>query len=167
MARPRKIDLSFEEKIRLIKAAGISLLPAEVDIEKEPAPKDEEIKALTSLKERVSKILNIIRDKPIKATEMIYLVMYDIENNKIRTLIARYLVEKGCIRIQKSVYMVRCTPVLYQEIKNTLKEIQECYDNNDSMLLIPISANTPGSMEIIGRDVQIDSLVEKPNTLFF
>lgn len=98
---------------------------------------------------------------------MLSLIMYDIEDNKVRTLIAKYLTEKGCIRIQKSVYMLRAEVKLYREITETLKEVQQCYDNKDSILLVPIPANTPGSMQIIGKDLQIDTLVNKPNVLFF
>ncbi|HRP56371.1 CRISPR-associated endonuclease Cas2 [Agriterribacter sp.] len=166
MARPRKKEYTFIEKLRMIKAAGIvtakttALLPPT----SKPDAGDEKLPVLN---ERIKQILHIIKDKPMKATETLSMILYDIEDNKVRNLIAKYLLEKGCIRIQKSVYMLRANPKLYTEICRTLKEVQECYENTDSILLVPIPHNTPRSMQIIGKDIQITSLVDKPNVLFF
>ena len=163
MARPRRKEYTFAEKLRLIKTAGISI--QEEKVKTVPLCEDEE--SLPVLNERIKQLLHIIKDKPMKATETLAMILYDIEDNKVRNLIAKYLLEKGCIRIQKSVYMIRARPKLYSEICQTLKEVQECYDNADSILLVPIPHNTPGSMQIIGKDIQITSLVDKPNVLFF
>lgn len=163
MARPRKQEYTFAEKLRLIKTAGITMQQAE----NKTAPSGGEEEPLPVLNDRIKQLLHIIKDKPMKATETLAMILYDIEDNKVRNLIAKYLIEKGCIRIQKSVYMIRAKPKLYSEICQTLKEVQECYDNTDSILLVPIPHNTPGSMQIIGKDIQITSLVDKPNVLFF
>lgn len=122
---------------------------------------------LGSLQGRIKQILKIFKTEPVKAVEMLAIIMYDIENNKVRALIAKYLKEKGCIRIQKSVYIAKMPRKLYQEINQTLKEIQEIYENKDSIIMMPIPTNSPGSMNIIGKDIQISSLIDKPNALFF
>jgi len=166
MGRPRKKVYTLQEKLLLLKKAGLN---TSVDKSKESMDADEDRKedTIEALPDRIRKMLEIIKSSPIKATEMLALVMYDIEDNKVRTLIAKYLIEKGCIRIQKSVYMLRAASKLYREISQTLKDVQETYDNSDSILLVPIPANTPGNMQIIGKDLQIDSLVNDPNVLFF
>jgi CRISPR-associated protein Cas2 len=166
MPRPPKKEYTILQKLALLKKAGLSIALSKAEIE--PAlPEVADMAPLGSLPERIKQMLEIIQSSPIKATDMLSLIMYDIEDNKVRTLIAKYLTEKGCIRIQKSVYMLRAEVKLYREITETLKEVQQCYDNKDSILLVPIPVNTPGSIQIIGKDIQIDTLVNKPNVLFF
>lgn len=166
MPRPQSKIYSFQEKLALLKKAGLNTALQKQEIETSLPPEDDTA-PLGTLTERIKQLLSIIQSSPIKATDMLSLIMYDIEDNKVRTLIAKYLTEKGCIRIQKSVYMLRAEVKLYREITQTLKEVQQCYDNKDSILLVPIPANTPGSMQIIGKDLQINTLVDNPNVLFF
>jgi CRISPR-associated endonuclease Cas2 len=161
MPRPKKVEISLKEKLLLIKAAG--LMAEQETIDKTDVFPD----GIQPLNERIRKILNIVQSSPMKATEMLFLVMYDIENNKVRTLIAQYLLDKGCIRIQKSVYFARTKPVIFREICQTLKEVQEAYENVDSIVIVPVHAQATGSMRIIGKDIQIDSLIDPPNTVFF
>jgi len=166
MARPKKKVYTLQEKIALLKQAGLS--PRQEDqAALDESKTDIPFRPNEALSERVKKLLDIIQSEPLKATDMLSLIMYDIEDNKVRTLIAKYLIEKGAVRIQKSVYMLRAESKLYREIIETLKEIQSCYENADSIIAVPIPSNTPGSMQIIGKDVQIDTLVNKPNVLFF
>lgn len=164
MGRPRNADYSLKEKLAIIKKAGLNEERTERN-EKEIVTVSEE--EMADLPERIKKMLHIIRDKPVKATDMLSIIMYDIENDKVRTQIAKYLIKKGCIRIQKSVYMLRAEKKLYSKIAEDLKEVQEYYENQDSIILVPIPSNTPGSMQIIGKDIQIDTLVKNPNVLFF
>src|SRR5690554_4909906 len=101
MARPRNIDYNFKEKMALIKQAGMH--PQEI---KDKAITDsetpgKEVLEYASLPERIKELLKMIQSSPVKATEMLSLIMYDIENDKVRTLLAKYLIEKGCVRIQK------------------------------------------------------------------
>ncbi len=93
--------------------------------------------------------------------------MYDIENDKIRRLIAKYLEKKGLIRIQKSIFIADTEPKLFEEIRQTLKEIQEMYENNDSIILVPISADEVRSMKIIGKNIDIDLISGNSNVLIF
>jgi hypothetical protein len=44
---------------------------------------------------------------------------------------------------------------------------RSAYDNHDSILLVPIQSSTVGSMQIIGKDIQVQSLIDPPNTLFY
>lgn len=48
-----------------------------------------------------------------------------------------------------------------------MKEVQECYDNNDSILLIPISTDEIRAMKLIGKNIDFDLAIKNRNTLFF
>jgi CRISPR-associated endonuclease Cas2 len=157
MARPKKKTFSLKEKLERIRQAGIS----------EPATPLSETDRVRPLGERVQLMLKIVKDKPIKATEMTYLIMYDISNDKVRTQIAKYLEKQGCVRIQKSVFMARTENPHFQEIYDTLKEVNSYYRNEDSIILVPVNASDVRSMKLIGKNVQIETVVDKPNTLFF
>lgn len=133
----------------------------------ESAPKLEEEDVLLPLRERVEKMLGIIRSKPIKATDMVYLIMYDISDNKVRSQISKYLQRQGCIRIQKSVFIVRTEHPQFQEIHDTLKEVNSYYLNEDSIILAPLNASDMRAMKLIGKNLHIEAITDKPNTLFF
>ncbi|MBV6428512.1 MAG: CRISPR-associated endoribonuclease Cas2 [Haliscomenobacter sp.] len=159
MGRPKKHAIGLSEAIRRIKAAGIrETTPPE------PASEDE---LLLPLSERIVRILQIIRDDPQKATEMIYLIMYDITDNKVRTQIAKHLEKQGCTRIQKSVFLARSEARNFQEIHDTLRDVNDMYDNEDSIILVPVNASDARAMKLIGKNVQIEAITDKPNTLFF
>lgn len=162
MARPKKKAYNLKEKLQKIKKAGLTVQP-----EGPSGPEKEEEGTLGNLQDRVRKILQLVRDPNKNKFDMIYLVMYDIEDDRVRTHIAKYLLSKGCIRIQKSVYMARTHQQVFQEINDTLKEVQAAYDNDDSILLVPVQSSTISSMKILGKDIQVQSLVDPPNTLFY
>ncbi len=162
MARPKKKEYQLKEKLEKIREAGLPMPSPE------PSPTPPSTKeGVGSLQERIRKILQLVRDPNKNQYDMIYLVMYDIEDDRVRTHIAKYLLSKGCIRIQKSVYMARTHQQVFQEINDTLKEVQQAYDNDDSILLVPVQSTTISSMKILGKDIQIQSLVDPPNTLFY
>ena len=98
---------------------------------------------------------------------MNYIILYDIEDDKVRKLVAKYLLQKGCVRIQKSVFMANTTHEKFQELHNTLKDINSYYENNDSIIVVPINVADVRSMKLIGKNVNIDILTDPPNTLFF
>jgi CRISPR-associated protein Cas2 len=121
---------------------------------------------IPSLPQKIKIILKIIKDKPKKPGDMIYIIMYDIESNKVRSEIAKFLIKKGCIRIQKSVYLIRNKPEHIMKIYRSLVEVQQTYDNQDSIILVPVDISSLKSMKLIGKEVNIERIIEKPNTLF-
>jgi len=157
MSRPKKVELTLKERLKKIRDAGLTPPPEAVKPATDLAP----------MPERIRQILQLVRRPAQNPYDMLYLVMYDIEDDRVRTAIAKYLLSKGCIRIQKSVYMSRSKQQEYHEISQTLKEVQEAYDNNDSILLVPVTSTNVGSMKILGKDIQIESIIDPPNTLFF
>lgn len=54
-----------------------------------------------------------------------------------------------------------------QDIAQKLTEIQKMYDNNDSILIVPLSEDYARAMKIIGQEVDIDLILHSKNTLFF
>ena len=102
-----------------------------------------------------------------KATEMYCFIMYDIENNKVRRLVAKYLERKGCIRVQKSIFFAKLHRNMYREVGETLREIQEAYEGADSILLVPVGEDALGHFVIIGRKLEFKMMAHVPHTLFF
>jgi CRISPR-associated endonuclease Cas2 len=160
MPRPKKVVFNLKERLEKIKLAGLHKAVSE------DPPENIETDFLP-LPERIRRVLQLIQDPNKNKFDMVYLIMYDIENNKVRTLIAKYLLSKGCIRIQKSVYVARTHHQVFEEIRSTLKEIQEAYDNEDSIILTPVQTTSIQSMKIIGKNIELGSLIDPPNTLFY
>lgn len=148
---------SLKERLQHIARAGIQPPPARI-------PPEEQ---LPELNERVAQILGIIQAAPLKATTMVYLIMYDITDDKVRREIANYLITTGCTRIQKSVYLIKTENARFKEIHHTLREVNELYANEDSIILVPVNSSDVRGMQLIGQNVDIQLITDPPNTLFF
>jgi len=159
MQRKKRTPLTLPEKLAKVKAAGLNPIAS-------PNPFDPYQQNIENMEERIERVLSIY-SKAIKPLDMIYFVMYDIENNKVRNLIAKYLKKNGCIRVQRSVFLASSDREKFNEIHTTLKQIQEFYDNNDSIVVVPVSADSVRSMKIIGQKIEIDLALGNRNTLFF
>ncbi|WP_249170570.1 hypothetical protein [Porphyromonas levii] len=48
-----------------------------------------------------------------------------------------------------------------------LAEVQACYDNEDSILIVPISTDYLQAMKVIGAAIDVDLILKRKNTLFF
>lgn len=164
MTRKKVAIINLVEKIQLLKAAGIQIPPPKNTVLLND--ESEEI-SLQPLPERIQHILGIIKSKPQKATTMNFLILYDIEDDKVRKIIAKYLQQKGCVRIQKSVFMANSSHQQFLEIHSALKDINDFYENTDSIIVAPINVADVRSMKLIGKNVNIDILTNPPNTLFF
>ncbi len=158
MARPRKKEFDLKEQLKCLQKAGLRPPP------ERPSEADN---LLDPLPERVRKILGIVQAGPLKATEMTWLIMYDISDDRVRLQIAKYLIRQGCIRIQKSVFIARSENKHFEEVYQTLKEVNEMYDNEDSIILVPVNASDVRSMKLIGKNVNIQAITDPPTTLFF
>ncbi|MFW6351811.1 MAG: CRISPR-associated endonuclease Cas2 [Bacteroidota bacterium] len=91
--------------------------------------------------------------------------MYDIEDDKVRRYVAKYLERKGCVRIQKSVFLAEAHRKIYQEIGETLKEVNEIYTNRDSIYLVPVSSDEIKATRIIGEGFDANLFTDPPGTL--
>ncbi|GAB2801430.1 hypothetical protein GCM10027275_54460 [Rhabdobacter roseus] len=99
--------------------------------------------------------------------EMYCFIMYDIESNKVRRLVAKYLEKKGCQRVQKSVFFARLHRHLHRDIADTLRQIQEAYQNHDSILILPVGEDMLNKLNCIGKDFEWEVLTASRHTLFF
>jgi len=98
---------------------------------------------------------------------MLFFVMYDIESNKVRYNVVKYLERQGCMRIQKSIFLADLPSEKYQAIKSDLAEVQSLYDNHDSIIVCPVSLDLLQSMKIIGKNIDMHIVIKDTNTLFF
>jgi len=155
----KKPEIPFVEIMKKLNSAGL----------KKTAPNrvlsgEEEI---MSLENRVEYLLDIIHRDKRPASNMLFFVMYDIESNKVRYQIMKYLIKKGCTRVQKSIFLADLPSSIYNTIREELALVQESYDNNDSILIFPISTDYLSAMKIIGQSIDIDVITRSKNTLFF
>ena len=98
---------------------------------------------------------------------MLFFVMYDIESNKVRALVHKYLKRMGCTPIQRSIFLADTEIETYNQIKSDLADVQEAYENNDSIIVLPVSTDYLRMMKIIGQKIEVDVITHSRNTLFF
>lgn len=155
-----KKELSFIEAMMKIHRSGLSKGKA-------VNRKINAIDQLTSVEERIKEIFAIFNSSYKNIGNMLFFVMYDIESNKVRRLIVKYLEKKGCLRIQKSIFIGNLPVGVYNEIRDDLAAVQECYENCDSILVVPIPSDYLQSMKVIGKNINIDIITKTKSTLFF
>lgn len=158
MKKKKPDSISWFPKTVYLRKAGIGFSPARKS--------EKDIVEIEELPKRVQMLLDIIK-KPKSGSDMLFIIMYDIEDNKVRTQVAKYLVKAGCVRIQKSVYVAQLQRKKYADIKETLSDVQQMYENNDSILMVPVSTDELKAMNIIGKNIDITLFTDPPNTIFF
>lgn len=159
MAKEKRKEISFYEKILRMKKAGLGNNP-NLSI----LTGNHELLPLSERLPYVDKILKKYKNK--KIDDMYAFVLYDIEDNRVRNHIAKYLIKKGCVRVQKSVFLAELKRKLYDEIHTTLKEINTMYDNHDSIFFIPVGEDVLNKMKIVGKNIDFELAVNPGNTLF-
>ncbi|MBK9290664.1 MAG: CRISPR-associated endonuclease Cas2 [Bacteroidetes bacterium] len=158
--RRKRKEVSFVEHMLGMKRAGLTHRSAGL---KTPPPAD----PLAPLDERIAALLEIHRRHHANPERMLYFIFYDIENNKVRNQIAKYLIRNGCLRVQKSVFFAESERQLFDRIYHDLKTIQELYDNTDSIFFVPVSADQLRAMKIVGQSMDFDLVIGNRTTLFF
>lgn len=161
MPRRNWKSLSTDEILNRIRRAGIS------ESNRLASDVDEQDKEIPDLNTRLKQLLSLADNINRKPTDMIYLVMYDIESNKVRNLVAKYLISQGCIRIQNSIFIADTTPEQCKSIKHDLAEVQASYDNNDSIIVVPLTMTNVGAMHIIGKSIDLNLVIKKQSAMFF
>ena len=159
-SKKKKDALTYLQKLRKLKTSGLEHSPV---INREANDLD----ALPTLEERVRTILGIIKKREIIANDMLFFVMYDIESNKVRYNVVKYLERLGCFRIQKSIFLANLSIEKYESIKHDLAEVQDLYENHDSIIVCPVSSDYLSSMKVIGQSINLDLITRSKNTLFF
>lgn len=160
MAKKVRKVLTFVEKMQKFIHAGISESAV-------PNRLSNDMADLSSLDERIKRILGLVNRINRPASNMLFFVMYDIESDKVRHQVVKYLQRKGCTRVQRSIFLADLAMSEYDCIRKDLAEVQAAYENNDSILVVPISADYLRSMKVIGQKVELDIIMHNKNTLFF
>lgn len=158
--KKKKKEISFGEKMLMLKKAGMER-PKQIS-----TSEGNSLDALDSIDERISKILEIVYSNK-NGLYMIYFVMYDIEDNKVRKEVSKYLEKKGLVRIQKSIFFGNTKRDVYTQIHQDLKEVNSVYENADSIVMVPVSTDEVKAMKLIGSNVDFDIIMQNRNTLFF
>lgn len=161
MPRKSKPPMSAKEILEKIRSAGI----APTDVIYKDTPQD--AIPLEPLSQRLKHVLNLTMNRPHSKETMLFFVMYDIESNKVRKLVAKYLIRQGCFRIQHSIYLADMPNDKCEEIKQDLAEVQAAYDNQDSILVVPIPTDYLRAMRVIGKALDFEVIMHSQNTLFF
>jgi CRISPR-associated endonuclease Cas2 len=160
MPRAKRPPLSFVEKMKKLIESGIGGSPKlEVG--------EEEGDNLSPLEDRVRDILGLTDNARKKSDRMLFFVMYDIESNKVRRLVVKYLIREGCTRVQKSVFLAERPVEVYNRIRSDLAEVQAAYDNEDSIIVLPVTTDYLRMMKVIGKNIDVDIITHSRNTLFF
>ena len=159
-SKKKKDALTYLQKLRKLKTSGLEHSPVVNRVAND-------LDALPTLEERVRTILGIIKKREIIANDMLFFVMYDIESNKVRYNIVKYLERMGCFRIQKSIFLANLSMEKYEDIKHDLAEVQDLYENHDSIIVCPVSSDYLSSMKVIGQSINLDLITRSKNTLFF
>lgn len=123
--------------------------------------------SLESIEKRIERVIGIANNLERNVTDMLFFVMYDIESNKVRQQVSKYLLKMGCFRIQRSIFLADLSPEKYEQIRSDLTEVQAFYENEDSILVVPVSTDLLKSMRIIGKTIDVDIIMRTKNTLFF
>lgn len=149
----------------------IAILRKMCEASVKPAPPKESVSSeedeLKPLPERIQEILSIVNNNQKNVGYMMFFVMYDIESNKVRRYVVKYLQKQGCSRVQKSIFLANLPMEKFNEIKTDLQEVQAAYENKDSILVVPITAEYLKAMKIIGQNIGIDVITHTKNVLFF
>ena len=157
--RKKKEPLPYIEVLRRLAHAGVKDSP---DVNRDTGNTED----MPSLRDKVDFLIGVVNRQQRKATDMLFFIMYDIESNKVRREIAKYLEDKGCFRIQKSIFLASADRSVYEQIKADLAEVQALYDNHDSIILCPVSTDEMRAMKVIGQELNIDIITQTSNTLF-
>ena len=159
MPRAKKPPLPFVEQMKKLIASGINDSPKIVV--------NNDCEALTPLEDRVQRILGLSDNARKRKDRMLFFVMYDIESDKVRRLVVKYLIREGCTRIQKSIFLADRPVETYNKIKSDLTEVQAVYDNDDSIIVLPVTTDYLRMMKVIGKNIDVDIITHGKNTLFF
>ena len=157
-----KTHRDYLDELKKLRDSGLTG-SGEID----PLRQDPSDEQMPDIKIRIKKILNIIADKGRPSSNMIFFVMYDIESNKVRNLVSKYLIKRGCTRIQKSIFLADLDAATCDKIKADLAEVQQMYENSDSILICPVCTDLLRAMKVIGKNIDLDIILKNKNTLFF
>jgi CRISPR-associated protein Cas2 len=102
-----------------------------------------------------------------KNDEVVFWICYDVSNNRIRRYLAKFLIKKGCIRVQRSVFLGRMRRPAFQSLCRALHEVNEMYENHDSVIVMPVSTDSADKTRFIGENVSVEWVLNPRRMLWF
>ena len=95
---------------------------------------------------------------------MIYWIIYDIENDRNRTIISTLIMERGFYRVQKSSFV---GGIDNQEMEDLILEMCGYIDNTkDSVFTIPVAKGDLNKITALGNSPDIFELLEESKLIF-
>lgn len=132
-----------------------------------PALTNDQLAAGQTLPTHLADWLGWLNQQPPKRPEAMYcFICYDIENDKIRRMVAKLLEREGCIRVQKSVFFARIHRKRHARLTDLLRQIQQLYDNQDSIMLLPVGEDMLNALHCIGQSFDLQQLTAPKHTVF-
>ncbi len=113
----------------------------------------------------VQRLVHAFAENPIKHRLMMVLVMYDITDDGLRTQLSRYFLERGLVRIQKSVFLGPSDKKLFNTMDQAMRELSEVFGPNDSVVMVPISHDTVSRLRAVGRDIHTSLVLSYAGTV--
>jgi|GEM_PF-268122 len=113
----------------------------------------------------VQRLVHAFAENPIKHRLMMVLVMYDITDDDLRNRISKYFLERGLVRIQKSVFLGPSDKKLFNTMDQAMREISEVFGPNDSVVMVPISHDTVNRLRAVGRDIHTGLVLSYSGTV--
>lgn len=92
-------------------------------------------------------------------------IMYDIEDDKVRKYISKYVQKQGAVRIQKSVFLWKGQKERLARMQKALAEVQKMYENEDSILFLEISWEQMEKTRIIGKHIDFEWMALRTTTI--
>jgi len=154
---PRK-TISPEERLRRFseKRALLPEQPKELKLQIGPAGKAEAI----------IELINSAYTETMAINRIQCFVLYDIEDNKVRKYISDFLERMGLVRIQKSVFFGNLKNRVYDEVCSALSDVNKLYQNDDSLMVVPVFRENVRGMKVIGKEVDFHYIADKPVVVF-
>jgi len=96
---------------------------------------------------------------------MIWLIAYDISDNRARKKIADLLIQYGFERIQLSVFIGHILPYKKEELYGLLQP--KVNPLTDRIIMIRITENQINNCVSLGNDIALTSIFDDGNVLYF
>lgn len=117
-------------------------------------------------RERMQIVQRWMRERsPQPVRHVVFVVTYDISDDKVRRYVADYLLREGLTRLQKSVFLGKRPVAAYRELSRKLEAINGMYANEDSIMVLPIPEDKAYRMRVIGLQFDVRLALARPNVI--
>jgi CRISPR-associated protein Cas2 len=154
----------LKEKIFQIDMHQLQEKPAEENLEKRNYIRTKEE---MTLEDKINAINTVFGNYNPDQLTMLHIICYDISHNQFRKYLSDYLEARGCIRVQKSVFMGELHRREYDTIMTTFNHIKERFDPADTIMIVPLSEFSVKGFRSFGRQTDMSFFTQKERVLLF